>query len=74
MTAGEPIEQGDDLFGRPCSWLPGLCAQADPGQILVSNLVADLCDGESLKFSDSREVQLKGFERQVETRFVELTC
>lgn len=74
ISAGEPIEQGSDLFGSTVQLAARLCAQADPGQILVANLVADLCDGESLKFSDSREVQLKGFERQVETRFVELTC
>jgi hypothetical protein len=37
-------------------------------------MVADLCQDERLKFSESREDQLKGFERQVETRFVELTC
>lgn len=74
ISAGEPIEQGDDLFGSTVQLAARLCAQAEPGQILVSNMVAERCHGESLKFSEAREVQLKGFERQVETRVVELTC
>lgn len=74
ISAGEPIEQGDDLFGSTVQLAARLCAQAEPEQILVSNMVAELCTGESLRFSEAREVQLKGFERQVETRVVELTC
>ena len=73
-AAGEPVEQGNDLFGSTVQLAARLCAQADPGQGLVSNMVADLCQDDSLRFSETREVQLKGFERQVETRFVELTC
>ena len=74
VSAGEPVEQGNDLFGSTVQLAARLCAQADPGQVLVSNMVADLCQDDSLRFSETREVQLKGFERQVETRFVELTC
>lgn len=74
ISAGEPIEQGNDLFGSTVQLAARLCAQAEPGQILVSNMVADLCSGESLKFGEAREIQLKGFEQQVETRVVELTC
>jgi len=74
ISAGEPVEQGNDLFGSTVQLAARLCAQAEPGQVLVSNMVADLCDGESLRFSETREVQLKGFDRQVATRFVELTC
>jgi len=74
VSSGEPIEQGDDLFGSAVQLAARLCALADAGQILVSNMVADLCDGESLKFSEARGLQLKGFEREVETRFVDLTC
>jgi class 3 adenylate cyclase len=74
ISVGEPIELGDDLFGSTVQLAARLCAQAEPGQILVANDVAELCHGESLKFGEAREVQLKGFERQVETRVVELTC
>jgi len=74
ISSGEPVEHGNDLFGSTVQLAARLCAQADPGQVLVSNLVADLCKDDSLRFSETREVQLKGFDREVETRFVELTC
>jgi class 3 adenylate cyclase len=74
ISAGEPVEQGNDLFGSTVQLAARLCAQADPGQVLVSSMVAELCNDDGLKFGETREVQLKGFERQVETRFVELTC
>ena len=74
ISAGHPIELGDDLFGSTVQLAARLCAQAEPGQILVSDMVADLCKGESLKFSQARGLQLKGFDREVETHVVELTC
>lgn len=74
ISAGEPVEQGNDLFGSTVQLAARLCARAEPGQVLVSTMVADLCDGESLRFSETQGVQLKGFEQDVETRFVELTC
>jgi class 3 adenylate cyclase len=74
ISAGEPVEQGNDLFGSTVQLAARLCAQADPGQVLVSNMVADLCKDDGLKFGETREIQLKGFDRHVETRFVELTC
>lgn len=74
ISAGEPVEHGNDLFGSTVQLAARLCSQAEPGRILVSNIVAGLCDGEDLKFGEARELQLKGFDRQVETRFVELTC
>ena len=60
ISAGEPIEQSSDLFGSTVQLAARLCAQADPGQILVSSVVADLCIGKSLKFSDTREMPAQG--------------
>ena len=74
ISAGEPVAQGNDLFGSTVQLAARLCAQAEPGQVLVSSMVAELCDGESLKFSETREVQLKGFEREVAACAVELSC
>ena len=62
ITAGEPVEQSDDLFGSTVQLAARLCAQAAPGQVLVSNVVADLCIGKGLKFSDAGSCELKGFE------------
>jgi len=74
ISAGEPVEQGNDLFGSTVQLAARLCAQAEPGQILVSNAVTDLCDDEQLKFSEARELLLKGFDREIAAHAVELAC
>ena len=74
ISAGEPVTQADDLFGSTVQLAARLCAQAEPGQILVSNVVADLCIGKGLKFHDAGEAHLKGFEAPIPTRAVELLC
>lgn len=74
ISAGHPIEHGADLFGSTVQLAARLCAQAEPGQILVSNTIASLCDGQSLKFGEARMLPLKGFQREVETHVVELSC
>ena len=51
-----------------------LCAQAEPGQILVSNVVADLCLGKNLKFYDTGHCHLKGFDTPIQTKAVEIVC
>jgi len=72
ISAGEPVEQGEDLFGSTVQLAARLCAQAEPGQTLVSNVVADLCIGKNLKFLDIVECQLKGFAEPIHARPVEL--
>jgi class 3 adenylate cyclase len=74
ISAGEPVEQADDLFGSTVQLAARLCAKADPGQVLVSTVVADLCIGKNLRFMDAGHVELKGFEGPIQTRAVELTC
>ncbi|HXG82166.1 MAG TPA: nickel-binding protein [Sphingomicrobium sp.] len=74
ISAGEPVEDHDDLFGSTVQLAARLCAQAEPGQILVSDVIAGLCIGKGLKFSEVGECQLKGFDRPIETHVVELTC
>jgi class 3 adenylate cyclase len=60
-AAGEPVEQNNDLFGSTVQLAARLCAHAQPGQILVSNAIAELCLGKGLSFEDIGEVTLKGF-------------
>jgi class 3 adenylate cyclase len=64
-AAGEPVEHHDDLFGCAVQLAARLCSRALPGQILVSNAIADLCLGKGLRFEDLGELSLKGFERPV---------
>lgn len=74
ISAGEPVEQHQDLFGSTVQLAARLCGQAEPGQILVSNVVADLCIGKNLSFLDAGHCELKGFINPVPTRAVEITC
>ena len=60
-AAGEPVEQNNDLFGSTVQLAARLCAHAQPEQILVSSVIAELCIGKGLLFEDVGEVVLKGF-------------
>ena len=62
LSAGEPIEEHGDLFGKAVQLAARLCAEAEPGSILVAQLVADQCQGKALPFSPSRELTPKGFD------------
>ena len=44
IAAGEPVEHHDDLFGCTVQLAARLCAHARPEEILVSNVVAELCE------------------------------
>lgn len=69
-AAGEPVEHHDDLFGATVQLAARLCAHASPSEILVSNVVADLCLGKGVVFEDACEVSLKGFETPISARKV----
>jgi len=74
ISAGEPVEEHDDLFGSTVQLAARLCASAEPGQVLVSNVIADLCLGKGLQFADAGHRDLKGFLTPVHTHAVEITC
>jgi len=60
-AAGEPVEHANDIFGATVQLAARLCAEAAPGQILVSNVVAELCLGKRVSFEALGAVTLKGF-------------
>jgi class 3 adenylate cyclase len=69
-AAGEPVEHQRDLFGSTVQMAARLCSHAEPEQILVSGVIADLCIGKGLPFEDRGEVSLKGFDRPVRVHAV----
>lgn len=69
-AAGEPIEHHQDLFGSTVQLAARLCAHAEPEQILVSNVVVELCAGKRIPFRDLGEVALRGFESPVRVHAV----
>jgi class 3 adenylate cyclase len=73
IAAGEPVEHHNDLFGCTVQLAARLCSHAQPQQILVSNVVAELCEGKALSFEDLGEVALKGFDQPVRAHAVTWT-
>jgi class 3 adenylate cyclase len=71
VAAGEPVEHHNDLFGVTVQLAARLCSHADAEQILVSNVVAELCEGKVLAFEDLGEITLKGFGQPVRAHAVD---
>jgi len=71
VAAGEPVEREHDLFGATVQLAARLCSHAQPDQILVSNVVAELCLGKGLPFKELGDVLLKGFSRPIRVHAVE---
>ena len=65
LNAGEPIAEDDDYFGTAVQLAARVCDRAEPGQVLVSNVVRELCAGKTFAFTDQGEATLKGFPEPV---------
>jgi class 3 adenylate cyclase len=65
INAGEPVADGDDLFGLSVIAAARLCDQARPGRILVSDVVRQLAAGSAVRFVDRGRVALRGIDRRV---------
>ena len=65
LNAGEPIAEDDDYFGAAVQLAARVCDRAEPGQVLVPQVVRDLCRGKTFTFDDQGEATLKGFPEPV---------
>ena len=65
LSAGEPIEEHGDLFGKAVQLSARLCALAEPDRILVDQVILDHWQGKDLPLSDLGEVTPKGFDHAV---------
>jgi len=65
VNAGEPIAEGDDLFGSSVIAASRIAAKAAGGQVLVADVVRQLVAGKGFLFSDHGYHELKGFEEPV---------
>ena len=61
LNAGEPIVEDDDLFGTAVQLAARITDRAEPGQVLVSDVVRQLCAGKTFEFDSLGDVTLKGF-------------
>ena len=73
-AAGEPIERDNDFFGSTVNLAARLCAHAAPGSVLVTNGIAELCLGKGMQFAEVKRASLKGFDEEIRTREVMITC
>ena len=60
MAAGPVVAQGGDYFGRTVNLAARIAAHAGPGQVLVSQRVADSAP-QGVRFVERGELPLKGF-------------
>lgn len=65
LSAGEPIEEGGDLFGTAVQQAARLCNHAKPEHILVTRIVRDLYQGKPLPFADLGDIEFKGFDESI---------
>lgn len=66
ISAGEPIQEQGDLFGTVVQLAARVCAHAEPGRVLVAEVVREHCLGTSHAFASRGEVVPKGFDRPVQ--------
>jgi adenylate cyclase len=65
VAAGPVVVQGGDYFGRTVNLAARIAAHAGPGQVLVSQGVAESAPPEGVSFVELGELRLKGFARPV---------
>jgi class 3 adenylate cyclase len=65
VNAGEPVADGDDLFGASVIAAARIAARAEGGQVLVANVMRELVAGKGFLFHDTGEHELKGLEEPV---------
>ncbi|MBB4264510.1 adenylate/guanylate cyclase domain-containing protein [Roseospira visakhapatnamensis] len=60
INAGEPISAENDYYGLAVTVAARVCAQADMDEIMVSQIVRDMCEGTKLVFEERGTTFLKG--------------
>lgn len=65
LNAGEPVIEGNDLFGTAVQLASRVCTRAEPQQILVTDVIRQLVAGKGFLFADRGETDLRGFEDPV---------
>ena len=66
VAAGPVVIQGGDYFGRTVNLAARIAAHAGPGQVLVSQRVAESAPPQGVRFVALGERRLKGIDRPVQ--------
>jgi adenylate cyclase len=70
---GKSVRRGDDLFGRNVAMAARVAAEADGGEVLISETVREAV-GDDVEVGPPREVELKGFRGSHRLYPVDLTA
>ena len=60
LASGQAIGRWGDWYGRPVNLASRVCSRARPGSVLVTDPVAEACEGHGYRFSAAGEKRLKG--------------
>jgi class 3 adenylate cyclase len=66
LSAGEPVEDSDDLFGVAVNLAARVCDYAEGGCIFTVNVVKELSIGKGYNFIDRGHTMFKGFSDPVQ--------
>ncbi len=72
LNAGEPLAEEGDFYGAAVNATARICARAQPGQILATEVIRQLAIGKQWVFVDRGRVTLKGFPRRFHVYEVEV--
>ena len=67
LAAGEPVSQHEKLFGAVVDQSRAICRAAQPGEVLTSTAVRDLCAGKGLVFATTPTINAPGLPTPLET-------
>jgi len=70
LSAGEPVQEDGDLFGSAVQLAARICAYAEPGHVLVAQIVRDQCQSQKSVFIDLGEIIPKGFDHPIQVHEV----
>ena len=71
IGAGEPVRDGDALFGTVVNLTSRICDCGEPGQIVAARVVRELCMGKDITFKSIGPKMLKGFNDPTDLELVE---
>ena len=66
VSAGEPVDDGQDLFGTTVQIARRVCDAAPVEGIWVTNVVREVCVGKGFEFVDVGTTRLKGFANPIQ--------
>jgi class 3 adenylate cyclase len=66
LAAGEPIKDGDRLFGATVNLAARICGAAEPSSVYVPSAVRELTLGKGFSYVDRGPMRFKGFSEPVQ--------